>query len=294
MARRSPHLVPLVALAVVLVPAFPPAVSATPGVSTPRPDTVWSGEAPAAPGTIDFRGIVKLSNCSASVVRYPTSRGTDPALVLTNGHCYEKGMPAQGKVHFDVPSTARMTLLDSAGKSLGTLQAKKALYFTMTDTDFGLYELTVNYDTIVNDMKGTVLEIAADKAPVGTPITIPSGYFVRKWTCNIDKYVYRLKEGQWIWKDSTRYSQPGCETIHGTSGAPIIDSNTHKVIGVNNTGNDSGGKCTFNNPCEENEQGEIYYRKGLSYGQHTDWVLTCLDGDNRLVPTKQGCLLPKP
>lgn len=289
MARRlSRALLPaLLALAVAPVPTAAAQTTLVPG-------TTWSGEAPAAPGTVDFRGIVKLSNCSASLVKYPTSKGTDPALVLTNGHCYEKGMPPMGKVHFEVPSKARMTLLNAAGKSLGALQAHKALYFTMTDTDFGLYELTVDYNKIVNDMKGTVLEFAAEKPAPGTPLVIPSGYFVRKWTCNLDKYVYRLKEANWVWKDSLRYTEPGCEVIHGTSGSPIIDPNTYKVIGVNNTGNDSGQKCTMNNPCEENEKGEIYYRKGLSYGQHTYWVTTCLDDDNKLVPTKSGCLLPKP
>src|SRR5690242_7009455 len=32
---------------------------------------------------------IALSNCSASLVRYPSSVGSDRAMMLTNGHCYE-------------------------------------------------------------------------------------------------------------------------------------------------------------------------------------------------------------
>src|SRR5438045_1195521 len=41
---------------------------------------------------------IALSNCSAALVRYPTSVDTDRALMLTNGHCYEGGMPGPGQV----------------------------------------------------------------------------------------------------------------------------------------------------------------------------------------------------
>ncbi len=42
---------------------------------------------------MNFAGTVSLSNCSGSVVRMPDSAASDPALVLTNGHCLESGFP---------------------------------------------------------------------------------------------------------------------------------------------------------------------------------------------------------
>lgn len=44
-------------------------------------------------GAVNFAGTVSLSNCSGSVVRMPNSAASDPALVLTNGHCLESGFP---------------------------------------------------------------------------------------------------------------------------------------------------------------------------------------------------------
>jgi hypothetical protein len=91
--------------------------------------------------------------------------------------------------------------------------------------------------------------------------------------------------------DSIRYSKSGCKTIHGTSGSPITSRNTGKVIGINNTGNDDGQKCTMNNPCEVSQQGTIYAEQGLSYGQQTYRFYSCLDGQGKLDIKTKGCEL---
>ena len=41
---------------------------------------------------------IALSNCSASLVRYPSSLDSDRAMMLTNGHCYEGGFLSAGQV----------------------------------------------------------------------------------------------------------------------------------------------------------------------------------------------------
>ncbi len=51
----------------------------------------------AAAATVDFAGTVSLSNCSGSVIRFPGSADTAPALVLTNGHCLETGFPSPAR-----------------------------------------------------------------------------------------------------------------------------------------------------------------------------------------------------
>jgi len=40
------------------------------------------------PLQVDFAGTVALSNCAGSLVRFAASQPTDPAMALTNGHCY--------------------------------------------------------------------------------------------------------------------------------------------------------------------------------------------------------------
>src|SRR5437870_3712256 len=86
----------------------------------------------------------------------------------------------------------------------------------------------------------------------GSAIDVVSGYWKRVYSCTIDGFVYRLKEGSWTWKDSIRYTS-ACQTIGGTSGSPIISGG--KVVGVNNTGNEDGERCTENNPCGVAEAG---------------------------------------
>ena len=84
----------------------------------------------------------------------------------------------------------------------------------------------------------------------------------------------------------------GRETIGGTSGSPIIHAETYEVIGINNTGNENGGKCTLNNPCEVDEQGNITVTKGASYGQQLFQIYTCLNDQGQFDLTVEGCKLP--
>lgn len=247
--------------------------------------------ASAAPAT-DYTGIVKLSNCSGALVRMPDSTDTDPALVLTNGHCDEAGMPGAGEVVLDRPVHRSMSLLAADGHELGTLRATKLVYGTMTDTDVALYQLDSSYRQISFRLGGKPLTIAASPADVGTPVKVISGYFGRTWTCSIDRVLYSLHEADWTWKNSIRYT-PECATIHGTSGSPVVDSATGEVVGVNNTGNDDGDSCTLDNPCEVDELGNVTVLKGRSYGQQTYLLTSCLRR-SEIELGRPGCFLPKP
>jgi V8-like Glu-specific endopeptidase len=120
-----------------------------------------------------------------------------------------------------------------------------------------------------------------------------SGYWMRGYSCNIETFVPKLEEDGWVCEDSIRYSRPGCETIGGTSGSPVIRAGTRTVIGVNNTGNEDGEKCTMNNPCEIDKDGKIVFQKGYSYGQQTYWVYSCLNQYNEIDLKVPGCQLAK-
>lgn len=120
-----------------------------------------------------------------------------------------------------------------------------------------------------------------------------SGYWKRTYNCEIEAFVPQLKEGDWMFRESIRYSPKGCEVIGGTSGSPIIASNSGEVIGVNNTTNENGGRCTLNNPCEIDENGNVSIIQGRGYGQQTYWVYTCLDKSLAFDLKVEGCELPK-
>ncbi|MGA4850976.1 trypsin-like peptidase domain-containing protein [Streptomyces sp. G5(2025)] len=242
---------------------------------------------------VSLAGTVALSNCSGSVVRVPGSQPGDPALVLSNGHCLESGFPAPGEVVVDKPSSRRFTLLNASGGSLATLRASKIAYATMTDTDMSLYELTTTYRDIETKYGIKALELNTARPERGRAITVASGYWKKLYKCGIDGFAYRLKEGSWTWKDSVRYT-PECKTIGGTSGSPVIDDATGKVVAVNNTGNESGGRCTDNNPCEVDESGRVTVREGINYAQQTYTLVPCVGTGNKIDLGRTGCTLPKP
>ncbi|MFJ6010695.1 serine protease [Streptomyces sp. NPDC092952] len=242
---------------------------------------------------VNFAGTVALSNCSGSVVRTPDSQPGDPALVLSNGHCMETGFPGPGEVVRDQPSTRSFTLLNASGTGVGTLRASKIAYGTMTDTDISVYQLTSTYAQIESTYGIKALELNTAHPVQGTAITVVSGYWKRTYACNVDGFVYRLKEGSWTWKDSVRYTS-ACQTIGGTSGSPVIDNATGKVVAVNNTGNEDGQRCTDNNPCEVDESGNVTVRQGINYAQETYGIVPCIGPGNQFDLNRAGCVLPKP
>jgi len=256
--------------------------------------TVLVGATPAqAVDAASLASTIALSNCSASLVRYPTSLDTDRALMLTNGHCYEGGMPSAGQVLQNKASTRSGTLLNASGGSLGTVRADLLIYATMTNTDVSLYRLNETFAALKTRTGATALTISNTHPADGIAMFIPSGYWKQTWNCSINGFVGTLKEDQWTWHDSIRYSS-GCNTTHGTSGSPIVETSSNKIVGINNTGNDNGEMCTLNNPCEVNADGTTSAYQGQSYGQETYWFTTCLDSTNTINLTISGCLLTKP
>ncbi|MET7475147.1 serine protease [Streptomyces sp. NPDC005648] len=251
--------------------------------------------APAAPAlqAVNFAGTVSLSNCSGSVIRFPNSADSDPALVMTNGHCLETGFPEPGEVITNQSSSRTFGLLNSSATKVGTLRASKVVYSTMTDTDVTIYQLTTTYASIKSTYNISPLTVQDTHPTAGTAITVVSGYWKRTYACNIDGFVYRLKEGDWTWKDSVRYTS-ACQTIGGTSGSPVVDNATGKVVAVNNTGNEDGERCTENNPCEVDANGNVTVRQGINYAEETYQIPACFTTGNQLNLNASGCVLPKP
>ncbi|MEU8591564.1 serine protease [Streptomyces sp. NPDC048664] len=251
-----------------------------------------SAKAPAAQA-VTFAGTVSLSNCSGSVIRFPNSADNDPALVLTNGHCLETGFPDPGEVITGQSSSRSFGLLNSSGSKIATLRATKVVYSTMTDTDITIYQTTRTYAQIKSSYGINALTLSDSHPVAGTAIKVVSGYWKKTYSCAVDGFVYRLKEGGWTWKDSVRYTS-ACNTIGGTSGSPVVDTATGKVVAVNNTGNEDGERCTENNPCEVDQNGNVTIHEGINYAEETYLIPACFGTGNVLNLNASGCTLPKP
>ncbi len=241
----------------------------------------------------DFEGIVKLSNCSGSLIQLENAKDTDLGLVLTNGHCLEAGFLRPGAFLFKSQSSRTFTLLNREAQRAGTVRAQHILYGTMTKTDMAIYRLTETYEQIRAKYGIRPYKLSSQHPEQNAAVEVISGFWSRGYSCRIDRFVYSLKEASYLWNDSIRYTQPGCETIGGTSGSPLVLKGSKIVIGVNNTGNDDGEECTMNNPCEIDESGQVSFRRGHSYAQQTHWVYTCLNeaGDDMNL-ARPGCQLP--
>ncbi|MFM6930276.1 MAG: trypsin-like peptidase domain-containing protein [Bdellovibrio sp.] len=241
----------------------------------------------------DFEGIVALSNCSGSIVKFEGMTDDNLAYVMTNGHCVETGLIPAGKVIHKVSSNRSFSVLAPNSSRLGLIYATELVYGTMTNTDVALYRVSETYAQIFQKFQTRPLMMDSQKPNIGENIEVISGYWKRGYSCNIDAYIPELREDKWTFRDSIRYTANGCNTIGGTSGSPITRAGTKTVIGINNTGNESGRKCTMNNPCEVDENGNITVNRGASYGQQTYNIYTCLTATNDIDLKKDGCTLPK-
>ncbi len=253
----------------------------------------WETASDEIRATYNFEGIVALSGCSGSLVRFEDSDEADQAMVLTNGHCVRLLDPGLVLVNQNVSRS--FDVLSPTASKLGSVQAVKLIYATMTKTDMALYLLKETYVDILKKFKTRPLTLSSEAPAAGTAIEVISGYWKRGYSCEIEATVEGLKEGRWLFEDSLRYSRPGCEVIGGTSGSPVIEAGTRTVIAVNNTINERGARCEVNNPCEIDQNGDVtQYKKGLGYAQQTAWVYSCRAENGELDLNVAGCLLPKP
>jgi V8-like Glu-specific endopeptidase len=277
-ARRLARALALTASLTALAFGAAPAVAAPPA---PAPSIT----------AVDFTGIVALSNCSGAVVRPPSALSTDPALVMSNGHCVR--LLNAGEVLQNQASTRTFSLLNSAGTgTLGTLRANRLLYATMTNTDVSIYRLSISYAQLQSQFRSRALELSTVHPTAGTSIRVVSGFHRAMYPCSIDGFAFQLREDRWTWLDSVRYTD-ACHTIPGTSGSPVLDTNTSRVLAINNTLNENAQRCTLDNPCEVAQDGTVTIRPNIGYAQETYYIAACFAAQNRLDLTRPGCQLPR-
>lgn len=239
----------------------------------------------------DFEGIVSFGGCSGSLIRFSGQPLSSKALVLTNGHCYEMIKP--GNIISNKPATISMSIFDSQMNAF-RFTSTRVVYATMTDTDITILELSESYQDIQDKYNIQSFDLDTIRPSIGTDIEIVSGGWKRGFSCAIDAFIFNLKEGDFLFKDSIRYTKKGCLTGGGTSGSPIISKGTRSVIAIHNTANDNGKRCTLNNPCEVSKKGSIRFSKGRRYGQQTYNIYSCLSPDFDIDLSRPGCALPKP
>lgn len=239
----------------------------------------------------NMEGSAAVGDCRGAVVRTPAARPRDRALVLTNGHCVTSSRPAPGKALIDLPAELEnpVTIGDSAGYTKATSRATRLVYATMTGTDIALYRLDKTY-----------AQLTAAGAKIFTLTTSPMRRGSRFWlargsgrpACTVDAVVPHLREAGWQQENAVRYTlSEACTSEPGDSGSPLLSPDENTVMGINNTHNTDGEKCTEGNPCEIGVRGAVTVRQGHSYGQQIHQIVACLDGHSMLDLSRSGCTL---
>ncbi|WP_062429882.1 trypsin-like serine protease [Herbidospora daliensis] len=232
-------------------------------------------------------GSVNLGECVGSVVRTAASRPGDPALLLTNGHCVEGERPAPGRALVDRPADRLVPIADRHGYPKVTAHAKRLVYATMTGTDIALYRLDRTYAQLA--AKGAkVFRLTSTPVRAGDRLSL--AYTTRRMKCTAEAVVGQLREGGYRQRNAIRYATAeDCAPGHGTSGSALLAGDT--VVGVHNTHNESGARCTDDNPCEVGPHGTVTSVQGRSYGQQVYPITACLTTGSRLDLSRRGCTL---
>ena len=251
--------------------------------------------APAGAAAPDnrFAGTARLPGCSGAVVRWASALDSDPAVVISNGHCVRFPFLGARETLVDVKQYRKIELLDGAGEVATTVRGTRLAYATMYRTDLAVYELRESYADLA--AAGVTPLTLATRGPArGDRIRIPSGYWVEQRACTTTGTAYRLHERSWDWQRSIRLpALDGCRIRGGYSGSPIVSRVTGEVVGIANTGYVGGRRC-IDSACEENQRGRVVMKRDMNYGQQTWLLTTCVGADRRFDLSVAGCRLPRP
>jgi hypothetical protein len=289
-----------------------PALAAD-GPSTASCNAESENRDPKFQGVLDrLKGTASMSGkfvCSAALVTFKGRPGSARGLVLTAGHCSERGgiqirmkdktlgAPDAGEILYRL--TGQRSLSFETGNSAAPrtcIETDQIIYGTLTDADVLLLRLTDTYEQIEARTGVKPFMISEDRAfPIGTPVRSPSSLFQSDRECSVEAIVEGLKEGRWLWGPVMRLSM-SCDIPHGLSGAPLVRLDSNEVIGVIGTASDGdAAPCEFNNPCEMNAQGTTTAaQKDQGYAHFVHRLYTCLDANRDINVDLPGCLLPKP
>ncbi|QRP47806.1 trypsin-like serine protease [Amycolatopsis sp. FDAARGOS 1241] len=250
----------------------------------------WIAENTAAERHPTLEGVARLDGCSGSIVRKRGSAATDPALLLTNGHCVKGDRPAVGSAVTNRAEARDVTVEDAAGNPKSTVHTMKLLYATMTGTDIALYQLDKTYAQL-GGVK--VFDLGTSEAAQAEQVNVLSGNAKKAWACAVANIVPELREGGYSLHHAIQYTED-CSPGGGDSGSPIVDAHTGQVVGIHNTSNGQGGVCTDGNPCEVDEDGVVFVHMSRSYGEQTSGIPACLGAGSTVDLSLSGCGLTKP
>lgn len=208
-----------------------------------------------------------------------------PAYILTNGHCWAY-MVTRDSAH-NLPDKRSVDFKNK------TFAIEELEYATQQGSDLSIFRLKAT----MRDLRLAGVRpatIAPEGGVVGEKIMRAQNP-QEVYTCEIEGIVPHLREGthhgdrSWNYKDVYRHH---CRSAPGSSGSPLISLESGKIIGIHSTGRPEKKDCSFDNPCEINdEDGSKQAIPGMNYGVRVQAVLTCVTPQGVFDLKTQGCQL---
>lgn len=234
----------------------------------------------------ELSGMV-ANKCSGAIVNIGRNEN-DYAVILTNGHCMRhKVIPAGVYVKDEMYVRSDIGVFNNESKLI-RVQPRNILYGTMEGADLGLIEISTSYRKL-KEMGVRIFELSQQNSSPGEELFTASGFWKTSQTCVYGHGVYQLLEGNYVWVNALSMEK-SCQIKGGWSGSPLISKVNGQIVGVLNTSNENGERCTMNNPCEKDQRGNVTAVQGNAYGIHTAVIWSCLS-NGRVDLNKPGCKL---
>lgn len=176
------------------------------------------------------------TQCMGTLIdsREPQGASSGPAYIATAGHCVSR---RNGVIVQDQPIKARIAFNYFEGTPSGhrVFSTKRVIWSSMQGSDLALVELNDTLQAVMD--QGIVPMQLGEPLATGSPVQLvgePSGAGtgLRLSSCT-EQDVQHVMEGIWVWRKLKLNDCPGVSD--GSSGSPVIDPASHKVVGVVNS-----------------------------------------------------------
>ena len=259
-----------------------------------------------ADGASPYNGVVRYfgrTQCTGVFIEAPVGRDASasaPAYVLTNGHCADFPGANDVLVNLVAPTTHRVVFdyfADTQTRQV-SVPVSRIAYVTMKGRDLAVLELGVPFAEVVRwgyVPRSLSLTVPVHNEPVvvvGAPLTgVAATSFLRLASCRLESKAPVVMEYVWHWFDMDRHRC--ADVVGGSSGSPVISTQTDRVVGLVNTTTTGAvpfTECVLNHPCEPVAGGAVG-QMSTSYMTPLAGVGNCFDESGVFDLTSDACPL---
>lgn len=247
------------------------------------------------PGAERFKGVGKLlaaTHCTATLISgEKTPASQSHALIITAGHCIKPDM-STNQVLVDKPAGKEWTFIPNyfidTHLYSRPVAVSRILYSTMKKVDLAVMQLDITYGELARQgiiplkLQGNVQAQPVELVHIPVEGVDENKQYLRHSLCHVTGHTPLLTENNypWIWRSTFSVD---CEGVAGgTSGAPVVERDRKKIIGILNTTTTAGlTGCGVARPCEVHEN-RLFIKEGASYFIPVDSIAQAITPDGKL------------